>query len=82
MKVIILMSTLLAGCCSTPLAPVEVRVAVTVPCIKTVPERPDFEFDRLPSLASDGGKVLALARDWPRGRSHEGQLQAAIAGCL
>jgi starvation-inducible outer membrane lipoprotein len=81
MKVIILMSMLLAGCCSAPPAPVEVRIPVKVPCVKGVPERPQFEFDRMAPTASDGGKILALARDWPRGRNYEALLEAVIAGC-
>lgn len=71
----------LAGCATRPPATVEVRVPVTVPCLHDVPAQPQFEFDRLPAGASDGDKVLALARDWPRGRKYEGQLEAAIAGC-
>lgn len=81
MKVIILMSVLVAGCCSTPPTAVEVRVPVTVPCVKSAPARPEFEFAKISPTASDGDKVLALARDWPRGRSYEGQLEAVIAGC-
>jgi hypothetical protein len=41
-----------------------------------------FEFDRLPAKPSDGEKVLALTRDWPRGRKYESLLRAAIEGCL
>lgn len=81
MKVIILMGVLLAGCCSAPPAPVEVRVPVTVPCVRDVPVRPEFEFGRVVPTASDGGKILALARDWPRGRTYEALLEAVIAGC-
>jgi len=25
--------------------------------------------------------VLALARDWPRARKYEGELEAVVAGC-
>ena len=73
---------LLAGCGSAPLAPQRVEVPVFTPCVKTVPQRPFYEFDKLPSTATDGEIVLALARDWPRGRKYEVELEAVIAGCI
>lgn len=72
---------LLAGCGAAPPATQRVEIPVFTPCVKTVPVRPVFEFDKLQSAASDGDKVLALARDWPRGRKYEAQLEATIAGC-
>ena len=73
---------LLAGCSSAlPPAPVRVEVSVMVPCIRAVPSRPAYEFDKLPSTATDGEIILALARDLPRGRIYEGELEAVIAGC-
>ena len=71
---------LLAGCASQP-ATVEVKVPVYVPCAKPVP-RPAFEFPALPDNASDGEKVLAMARDTLVHFKYEGQLEAALAGCL
>lgn len=72
---------ILAGCATAPLMPVEVKVPVSVPCATTAPARPAYEFDRLPATASDGEKVLALARDWLRARKYEAELEAALAGC-
>lgn len=72
---------LLTGCATRPPATVEVRVPVTVPCVKNEPERPQLEFPRLPANASDGDKILALVRDWLRSRKYEEQLEAVIAGC-
>ena len=74
-------AVLLAGCGTTPLAPVRVEVPVMVACIGEVPPRPTYEFDKLPSTATDGEIILALARDWVRGRNYEGELEAVIAGC-
>ena len=71
----------LAGCGSVPLAPQRVEVPVFTPCVKVVPQRPVYEFDRLAPAATDGEIVLALARDWPRGRKYEGELEAIIEGC-
>jgi len=71
----------LAGCTSTPPTPVRVEVPLMVPCIGEVPERPAFEFDKLSASATDGEFVLALARDWPRGRAYERVLKAVIEGC-
>ena len=72
---------LLAGCGSAPLAPQRVEVPVFTPCVKVVPQRPAYEFDQLTPVATDGEIVLALARDWLRGRPYEAQLEAVIAGC-
>ena len=74
-------AVLLAGCTSTPPAPVRVEVPVVVPCIGAVPARPAYEFDRLPATATDGEIILALARDWTRGRTYEGLVEAVIAAC-
>lgn len=75
-------SCMLTGCASAPPAPQIVKVPVYVPCVTGAPiVRPDFEFGKLNPAASDGEKVLALARDWPRGRAYEGLLEAAVAGC-
>lgn len=82
MKHIILVLALLAGCGTAPPATQIVNVPTYVPCVMEVPGRPVFEFDKLPLDATDGEKVLALARDWPRARAYEGKLEAAIAGCL
>lgn len=70
-----------SGCASV--APTQrVDVPVYVSCVQQMPARPAFEFDRLPAEASDGRKVMALARDWARGRKYEIELEAAVAGCL
>jgi len=68
----------LAGCGSAPL---RVEVPVFTQCVKEVPQRPVYEFDQLAPAATDGEIVLALARDWPRGRKYEVELEAVIAGC-
>lgn len=73
---------LLAGCASAPPATQIIEVPVHVPCVKDLPAAPEYEFDRMQLDASSGEKVLALARDWPRGRRYEIDLLAVIAGCL
>jgi len=80
-KLALLCVMLLAGCASVPPATVRVEVPVMAPCAGEVPQRPVYEFDRLPATATDGEIVLALARDWPRGRKYEGEMEAVIAGC-
>lgn len=77
----ILLATVLVGCASAPPTTQRVEVPVITPCVMTVPARPAFEFDQLPLTASEGEKVLALARDWVRGRKYEVQLEAVVAGC-
>ena len=77
-----MLELLLAGCVSAPLAPQLVEVPVFTPCVKTVPQRPVYEFDRLTPAATDGQMILALARDRRRGRTYEAQLEAIINKCL
>ncbi|OBV39784.1 hypothetical protein [Janthinobacterium psychrotolerans] len=77
----IISTVLLTGCASAPSAPVRVEVPVMVPCIGELPPRPAYEFDKLPATATDGEIILALARDWSRGRIYEVVLEAAITGC-
>ncbi len=72
----------LAGCGSAPLAPQRVEVPVFTPCVKAVPQRPAYEFDQLAPAATDGEIVLALARDWTRGRVYEGKIKAILDGCI
>lgn len=71
----------LAGCGSAPLAPQRVEVPVFALCVKTVPQRPAYEFDKLAPRATDGEMALALARDWLRARKYENVLEAIIQGC-
>ena len=75
-------AALLAGCGTAPPPTQTVYVPVNTPCVKDAPPAPVYEFDKLPSDATAGEKVLALARDWLRGRKYEGELEAVIAGCL
>ena len=70
------------GCASAPPPTQTVYVPVHTPCVKDVPAAPVYEFDKLPADASAGEKVMALARDWVRGRKYEGQLEAVLAGCI
>lgn len=72
---------LLAGCASPAPMTQPVEVPVYVPCVNERPQRPAYEFDKLDAGASDGRKILALARDWARGRKYEGELEAVVAGC-
>lgn len=77
----ILLTILLAGCAGPVPMTQRVDVPVYVPCVKERPQRPVFEFDKLDAGVSDGRKVVALARDWARGRKYEGELEAVVAGC-
>lgn len=72
---------LLAGCASAPAPPLRVEIPIFTPCVKMQIQAPVYEFDKLPSGAADGEIVLAMARDWLRGRKYEGELEAALAGC-
>lgn len=82
MKAMMILVMLLAGCASAPPVTQTVEVPVYTSCVKEVPARPDYEFGKLGLAATDGDKVLALARDWPRAMKYGGELEAVIAGCL
>lgn len=82
MKYIVFALVLLAGCGTAPPATQIVSVPVYTSCVKEVPLKPDYEFGKMGLTDSPGDKVLALARDWPRGRKYEEKLEAVIAGCL
>jgi len=75
-------ATLLAGCAGAPPVQPRVETPVFTPCVKTLPQPPEYEFDQLPASATDGDIILALARDWTRGRKYEEQLAAVVVGCL
>ncbi|MES2742475.1 MAG: hypothetical protein V4754_16235 [Pseudomonadota bacterium] len=74
---------MLAGCATAPTTPPQrVEVPVYVPCVTGARlPAPVFEFGMLQATANDGDKILALARDWPRGRAYEIKLEAIIQGC-
>lgn len=69
-----------AGCAAPPVVQ-EVKIPVYTPCVKAVPARPAFAALALPAGASDGEKVLALARDTVVHFKYEGLLEAIVAGC-
>lgn len=83
MKYVILTLVLLAGCGTAPPATQLVNVPTYVSCVNPaeVPARPVYEFGSVRMQDTAGGRVLALARDWPVGRKYEEQLEAVIAGC-
>lgn len=74
-------AALMVSCGTAPPPTQTFYVPVHTPCVKDKPVAPVYEFDKLPLDAPAGAKVLALARDWPRGRKYEGQLEAIIVGC-
>lgn len=45
-----------------------------------MPRGRTYEPDRLALAAADGDFVAARARDWPRGRKYEVELEAVIEG--
>ncbi|NHZ89279.1 hypothetical protein F2P45_09675 [Massilia sp. CCM 8733] len=72
----------LVGCASAGPAIQTVRVPVRSPCIGALPPRPLFATQTLRPGASDGEKVLAIARDLPLHLKYESALEAALAACL
>lgn len=72
---------MLVGCGSGPPTLQRVEVPVFAPCVKAMLQRPAYEFNELTPAATDGEVILALARDWTRGRKYEGELEAIVAGC-
>ncbi|NHZ93235.1 hypothetical protein F2P45_30115 [Massilia sp. CCM 8733] len=82
MKYLLLAALLLLTACAAAPVVQEVKVPVYRPCVTAAPARPTFATRTLAPDASDGEKVLALARDLPLHLKYEAQLEAVIAGCL
>ena len=78
----VLVLMLIAGCTGAPPLLREVKVPVYLPCVKAMPVRPLFATRTLAPDASDGEKVLAIARDLPMHLRYEGELEALLLGCL
>jgi hypothetical protein len=78
---VILFALLLTACAAPPVVQ-EVKVPVYRSCVTAVPARPTFGTRTLAPDASNGEKILALARDLPVHLKYEAQLEAVIAGCL
>ncbi|NHZ78456.1 hypothetical protein F2P44_04030 [Massilia sp. CCM 8695] len=72
---------LLTACGSAPVVQ-EVKVPVYRSCVAAAPARPTFATRILALDASDGEKVLAIARDIPLHLKYEAALEAVVAGCL
>ncbi|WP_187364276.1 hypothetical protein [Massilia genomosp. 1] len=77
---ILLALVLLTSCAGAPRVMQEVKVPVYCPCLTAAPARPTFATRALDPGASDGEKVLALARDHLVHFKYEGELEAVIAG--
>lgn len=82
MKYLLLIVLLLLTACGAAPVVQEVKVPVYRPCVTAAPARPTFATRTLAPDASNGEKVLALARDLPIHLKYEAQLEAVIAGCL
>jgi len=72
---------LLAGCETIPVAPKEVRVPVTVPCIEQAPQRPSMMSDQELLALDDYGLVVALARDRRIRQGYQAVLESVVEGC-
>ncbi|HEX8615516.1 MAG TPA: hypothetical protein VF800_29895 [Telluria sp.] len=81
MKYLLLAALLLTACGAAPVVQ-EVKVPVYRPCVTAVPARPTFGTRTLAPDASDGEKILSLARDLPVHLKYEAQLEGVIAGVL
>ncbi|UOD30691.1 hypothetical protein INH39_02795 [Massilia violaceinigra] len=82
MKYLLLAPLLLMGACAgTPPVVQEAKVPVYMPCVKSTLARPAFAVSALTPDASDGEKILAIARDVPVHLKYEAALEAIIAGC-
>lgn len=76
---IVIIAALLTGCASMPKAPEVVYVPTYVPCIGTVPTKPE---KAIPANDSVSEQVRALLIELERMKVYEAELEAVIAGCL
>jgi hypothetical protein len=79
----------LAGCAAAPIeAPatkieaVEVKVAVSKPCIEQAPAEVAYRWGVGPLPATDKEKVAMLLSDYELARQRDVDWQAAAAGCV
>lgn len=86
--VFVLACSLLGGCVTAPIPPaiisnpVEVKIPVPVPCVKQVPAAPTLSDDKS-LLTGSGAQVFDnVWADHLSRRNYEGELSAAIAGCV
>ncbi|NHZ83785.1 hypothetical protein F2P44_31630 [Massilia sp. CCM 8695] len=82
MKLLILAVLLLLTACGAAPVVQEVKVPVYRSCVAAQPAKPEFGVRTLAPDASDGEKVLAIARDIPLHLKYEAALEAIVAGCL
>jgi hypothetical protein len=82
MRALALPLLLLAGCASAPALPERVEVPVAVPCVASVPARPDLVTDAALRAMTDFQLVLALWRDRLQRAQYEAELQAVLAACV
>lgn len=84
------LALLLAGCASTPppivrvvKEPIEVKIPVPVPCIASVPSKPDWAMDN-PKLRNADVYALGLAalQEIEQRRRYESELEALLKGCV
>lgn len=79
---LVIFALLTPGCAGSPPVVQEVKVPVYRSCVTAAPARPTFATRTLAPDASNGEKVLALARDHLLHFKYEGELEAVIAGCM
>lgn len=81
---ILAVSALLVGCAvqEAPKPPQIVNIAVPEPCLSEQIPKPVYETETIADNATDGQKILALLGDWIKSRAYEGQLEAALEGCM
>ncbi|HEX8615680.1 MAG TPA: hypothetical protein VF800_30730 [Telluria sp.] len=82
MKYLLLTALLLLTACGAAPVVQEVKIPVYRSCVTAAPAKPTFATRTLAPDASNGEKILALARDLPVHLKYEAQLEAVIAGCF
>jgi hypothetical protein len=82
---VLLVLMLLAGCSLFRPEVQIVKVPVSVPCLKSVPERPEYLFPGMPEPVTEVQAMeaaKALARDFERADLYGRQWEAQAAGCI
>jgi len=88
MKNIILISViiLLSGCATTEpvidAEPQEVDIPIAVPCKAVVPDKPDFNFEKVTADQDVFEKTKALLADRKLHQGYEAELLAALNSCI
>ena len=80
-RIVLILSVLLVSGCSKLVVPETVEVPIPVPCVKSLPDKPNFKSDTELVELDDYSLVIALASERLVYRSYSEKLEVLLMGC-